>query len=69
MFPTIGHPLVTILRFEYELLTKLYKKQLTSLDNEECHAHLQYMPFYLSLCLPGDKTLDQFLSQAREMEI
>lgn len=52
---------------ECEVLTKLYKKQLTSLDNEECHAHLRCVPFDLSLRLPGDKTLDQFVSLAREV--
>lgn len=52
---------------ECEILTKLYKKQLTSLDNEECHAHLRCVPFDLSLRLPGDKTLDQLVSQAREV--
>ena len=47
---------------------KLYKKQLTSLESEECHAHLRCVPFDLSLRLPGDKkTLDHFVSQAREM--
>ena len=52
---------------ECEILTKLYKKQLTSLDNEECHAHLRCVPFDLSLRLPGDKTLEYFVSQAREV--
>ena len=59
------HLLVTC--SECEILTKLYKKQLTSLDNEKCHAHLRCVPFDLSLRLPGDKTLDQFVSQAREV--
>lgn len=49
------------------MLTKLYKKQLISLDSEECHAHLRCVPFDLSLRLPGDKSLDQFVSQARDM--
>ena len=52
---------------ECEALTKLYKKQLTLLDNEECHAHLRCVPFDLSLRLSGDKSLDQFVRQAREM--
>ena len=52
---------------ECEVLIKLYKKQLTSLDNEECHAHLRCVPFDLSLRLPGDRTLDQFVGQAREV--
>ena len=59
------HLLVTC--SECEVLTKLYKKQLTSLDNEECHTHLRCVPFDLSLRLPGDKTLDQFVRQAREV--
>ena len=63
---SLRHHLLTTCS-ECETLTKLYKKQLTSLDNEECHAHLRCVPFDLSLRLPGDKTLDQFVSQAREV--
>ena len=63
---TLRHHLITTCS-ECETLTKLYKNQLTSLDNEECHAHLRCVPFDLSLRLPGDKTLEQFVSQAREV--
>ena len=51
------------------ILTHLYKQQLSQLDQEAYHAHLRYVPFDLSLRLPGDKDLDYFVTKAREGDV
>ena len=53
---------------ETELLTRLYKQQLNSLDNEACHAHLRCVPFDLSLRLQTDKSLDYFVTKSRSTD-
>ena len=58
------HFIVTTL--EAEFLTRLYKKQLISLESEECHAHLRFIIFDQTVRFPPDKDLDYFVSRNRE---
>ena len=50
-----------------EMLLRIYRLQLGSLDREECHAHLRCVPLDLSVKPGGaNKDLEYFLRQARE---